>query len=219
MKNFKLHPTPELKAWTALWSQVGIIVLVVSLSILMHCMSYYSEVMLGVVFSARNLNRLKRGGKLYKSFASTNSGLFSSNVHLRHQKHTGRHQLNRSANLRTVHLQAVLERHIKSAELLKSKVKIMKLETPAFQEIFTPELNLLVELFKKYGHELRIAGGAVRDLMLGNIPHDIDFATTATPDEMKALFEKENIRILNTHGESHGTITCRINDKVNLLTR
>ena len=38
----------------------------------------------------------------------------------------------------------------------------MKLETPEFQEIFTAELNLLLDIFTKYNHELRIAGGAVR---------------------------------------------------------
>ena len=98
--------------------------------------------------------------------------------------------------------------------LLSSKLRTMKLETPSFKVLFTPELNTLIELFNKYGYELRIAGGAVRDLMLGKVPNDVDFATTATPDEMKAMFEKENIRIIHTKGESHGTITCRINEKV-----
>ena len=101
-----------------------------------------------------------------------------------------------------------------SQAYLESRLFRMKLDTPSFQEIFTPELHKLIELFKKYRYELRIAGGAVRDLVLGKIPHDIDFATTATPDEMKAMFEKEGIRLINTKGEGHGTITCRINDKV-----
>lgn len=39
---------------------------------------------------------------------------------------------------------------------------IMKLDTPEFKSIFTEELTSLVSLFKEYGHELRIAGGAVR---------------------------------------------------------
>ena len=49
----------------------------------------------------------------------------------------------------------------------------------------------------------------------GKLPNDLDFATTATPTEMKDLFEKENIRTINALGEKHGTITARINDKVN----
>jgi hypothetical protein len=46
-------------------------------------------------------------------------------------------------------------------------------------------------------------------------PEDIDFATTARPDEMKQMFEAENIRMLNMKGEKHGTITARINDREN----
>ena len=53
---------------------------------------------------------------------------------------------------------------------------------------------------------------------MGNQPHDIDFASTATPDEMKEMFEKENIRMINAKGEKHGTITARINDKVSGLS-
>ncbi len=36
----------------------------------------------------------------------------------------------------------------------------------------------------------RIAGGAVRDLLMGKSPADVDFATTATPDQMKDMFTK-----------------------------
>lgn len=50
--------------------------------------------------------------------------------------------------------------------------------------IATPEVQLLNDVFKTNGHEIRIAGGAVRDLLKGSIPHDIDFATTATPSQM-----------------------------------
>ena len=50
---------------------------------------------------------------------------------------------------------------------------------------------------------------------MGIKPHDLDFATTATPEEMKEMFNRENIRMINTKGEKHGTITARINDKDN----
>lgn len=39
---------------------------------------------------------------------------------------------------------------------------VVKLDTPEFKSIFTNELYDLIDLFKKYGHEIRIAGGAVR---------------------------------------------------------
>lgn len=47
------------------------------------------------------------------------------------------------------------------------------------------------------------------------VPADLDFATTATPPQMKEIFTKEGIRMINANGEKHGTITPRINDKVN----
>ncbi|CAG5121142.1 unnamed protein product [Candidula unifasciata] len=99
--------------------------------------------------------------------------------------------------------------------LLRPTLITMKLESPEFRSIFTPELQLLIDLFRKYDYELRIAGGAVRDLLVGKIPSDIDFATTATPDQMKEMFTTENIRMLNANGEAHGTVTVRINDKTN----
>lgn len=48
----------------------------------------------------------------------------------------------------------------------------------------SPEVKVLTDIFSSTGHELRIAGGAVRDLLSGATPHDVDFATTATPDQM-----------------------------------
>ncbi|XP_017008359.2 CCA tRNA nucleotidyltransferase 1, mitochondrial [Drosophila takahashii] len=90
-----------------------------------------------------------------------------------------------------------------------------KVKSPEFQSIFTPELEELVALFKKYDYELRIAGGAVRDILMSIPPKDIDLATTATPDQMKKMFEKEEVRMINANGEKHGTITPRINDKEN----
>ena len=37
-------------------------------------------------------------------------------------------------------------------------------------------MNLLdqISVFDRHGHEIRIAGGAVRDLLSGQTPHDID---------------------------------------------
>ncbi|CAG9860389.1 unnamed protein product [Phyllotreta striolata] len=92
---------------------------------------------------------------------------------------------------------------------------IMKLDSPEFNSIFNDELRALISLFKEYGYEIRIAGGAVRDLLSGKRPKDLDFATTATPTQMKEMFTTENVRMINANGEKHGTITPRINDKEN----
>ncbi|XP_066262147.1 CCA tRNA nucleotidyltransferase 1, mitochondrial isoform X2 [Euwallacea similis] len=114
---------------------------------------------------------------------------------------------------------ALYEKHLAKIKMSVPKSRenpvIMKLETPEFRSLFTDELKSLATLFAKYNYEIRIAGGAVRDLLMGIKPTDLDFATTAAPTEMKKIFESENIRIINENGEKHGTITPRINNKEN----
>ena len=109
----------------------------------------------------------------------------------------------------------VKPQHFLSRGLTIPKLQTMKLESSKLECVLTPEMRVLSDLFTKHGYELRIAGGAVRDLLMDKEPTDIDFATTATPDQMKQMFEQENIRMINNQGEKHGTITARINDKEN----
>ena len=92
---------------------------------------------------------------------------------------------------------------------------VIKIENELFKSIFTEELTDMLAIFKKYNYEIRVAGGAVRDLLMDKKPTDLDFATTATPLQMKAMFEAEKIRMINMNGEKHGTITPRINNKEN----
>ncbi|GMU58373.1 MAG: hypothetical protein AMXMBFR34_01360 [Myxococcaceae bacterium] len=47
---------------------------------------------------------------------------------------------------------------------------------------------------KQNGHEGYLVGGCVRDLLIGREPKDFDIATSATPDQMKALFR--NCRLI-----------------------
>ncbi|KAJ7998600.1 hypothetical protein DPEC_G00206580 [Dallia pectoralis] len=89
----------------------------------------------------------------------------------------------------------------------------MQLKTKEFQSLFSDGLNGIAEIFEKHQFELRIAGGAVRDLLSGKRPEDVDFATTATPAQMKAIFQKAGIRMINNKGEKHGTITARIHNE------
>ena len=105
----------------------------------------------------------------------------------------------------------------KDSTAIHNATSFAKLNTPDFHSLFTPQLRRLTEIFQKHKHELRIAGGAVRDLTSNKKPHDIDFATTATPSEMIDMFNSEGVRMLNMKGEAHGTVTCRIDDKVNSL--
>ena len=96
----------------------------------------------------------------------------------------------------------------------------IKIQTKVFREMIArEEVSVLADIFRKHNYELRIAGGAVRDFLHPSgmvMPNDIDFATDATPEQMKEMFNKENIRMINVEGgEKHGTITARILDKEN----
>lgn len=90
-----------------------------------------------------------------------------------------------------------------------------RIDTPEYRALLSPHLLKLVELFRANNYELRVAGGAVRDILMGIVPHDVDFATTATPDQMKTMFERAQIRMINSNGEKHGTITARVDNTEN----
>jgi tRNA nucleotidyltransferase/poly(A) polymerase len=48
----------------------------------------------------------------------------------------------------------------------------------------------IVQLLTKHGHTAYYAGGAVRDMLMGHLPLDIDIATSATPEEVEKILEK-----------------------------
>ena len=74
----------------------------------------------------------------------------------------------------------------------------------------TPELKKLDSVFGKNNYEIRVIGGAVRDLALDKSPKDIDLATDATPQEMQKMFDGAGIKHIPT-GIEHGTITAVLN--------
>ncbi len=61
-----------------------------------------------------------------------------------------------------------------------------------------PLLTNLGERFAAEGFELALVGGPVRDAFLGRVSPDLDFATSATPDQTEA--------ILRTWGDAHWDI-------------
>jgi len=78
--------------------------------------------------------------------------------------------------------------------------------------IISTSIKTLDKVFKDNNYEMRIVGGAVRDIALGKSPKDIDFATDATPDEMIAILDKANIKHKPT-GLEHGTLTAIIDSE------
>lgn len=63
-------------------------------------------------------------------------------------------------------------------------------------------IKRFARVFSQAGYELYLVGGAVRDALLGSSLQDFDFATSATPEEVKRLFR----RVIPT-GIRHGTVT------------
>eukprot|EP01134_Creolimax_fragrantissima_P008205 CFRG8205T1 len=94
------------------------------------------------------------------------------------------------------------------------------LDANLFGEVLRPSLIALYEHFELEGYGLRLVGGVVRDLFMGITPKDVDLATTATPEEMIALFEKHGYKYIPT-GLQHGTLTvhtqCGIDYEITTL--
>ncbi|YCM44342.1 CCA tRNA nucleotidyltransferase [Verrucomicrobiaceae bacterium 227] len=59
-------------------------------------------------------------------------------------------------------------------------------------------------VLREAGHTVYLAGGAVRDQLLGNDPKDYDLATSATPTQVQALFPKSD-----AVGEHFGVIIVK----------
>lgn len=85
-------------------------------------------------------------------------------------------------------------------------------------EIIMKLPNDIFTLQKAFGeHELRVAGGAVRDMIMGIQPKDWDLCTTATPDEMFEIAKRNNLRVIPT-GVKHGTITFNLKGQMYEIT-
>ena len=78
----------------------------------------------------------------------------------------------------------------------------------------TFESSIFAELGERFaaaGHELALVGGPVRDAFLGRRSPDLDFTTTATPDEILQLIKP----MVDAHwdiGREFGTIGARIGE-------
>jgi poly(A) polymerase len=69
-----------------------------------------------------------------------------------------------------------------------------------------PALRRVFAALAAAGGEARVAGGAVRNTLLGEPVNDIDIATTLTPERIIAAGEKARLGVHPT-GIAHGTIT------------
>ena len=85
------------------------------------------------------------------------------------------------------------------------------LEGETYPDLIPENKELLdtINRFTENGFGAWVVGGAVRDCVLGKTPSEFDLCTTATPEEMKTIFED----IIPT-GEKYGTITIRSGEQM-----
>lgn len=53
-----------------------------------------------------------------------------------------------------------------------------------------PDVSFILNLLNSDNDTGYIVGGAIRDVLLGLEPHDIDFATNKSYDELKEIFKE-----------------------------
>jgi len=93
----------------------------------------------------------------------------------------------------------------KEFAILKESVDTLKLSLPK-------AIYILNKAFKKDGEQLYVVGGAVRDAILGIKPKDFDLATSARPDKIQSILNKNDIKNF-PKGEAFGVISAIINNE------
>jgi len=91
--------------------------------------------------------------------------------------------------------------------MLDAKEALANLERTTDSALFV----MLGRIFEAAGHELSLVGGPVRDAFLGRKALDLDFTTSANPDEILEILKPH----VDTHwdiGRAFGTIGARIGD-------
>ena len=85
--------------------------------------------------------------------------------------------------------------------------------TDIIDKLFTKNLKNIFYVFNKYGFEVRIVGGAIRDFLMKGAWRDIDIAVGCTPTEIEYIsqYELNSINKVAIPGIAHGTVTVYFN--------
>ena len=75
----------------------------------------------------------------------------------------------------------------------------------------SPAVRRMAELFRAAGHELFVVGGPVRDALLGRSVQDLDFTTSARPDQIEAILRQLSKAVWDI-GREFGTIGCAVTE-------
>ena len=149
------------------------------------------------------LQRIRK--KQYQDFIES----MLESIHKLVQKHGDRHSIGHYA-FEIGRVYGLEGRKIEKMYKDKYEIKESINESEEYKIPITSEMQQLNKLFTKNKFEIRIVGGAVRDVVLNKAPKDIDLATDATPVEMQKMFDSAGIKHIPS-GIEHGTITAIIN--------
>ncbi|MBK0418720.1 CCA tRNA nucleotidyltransferase [Leucobacter sp. CSA1] len=81
----------------------------------------------------------------------------------------------------------------------------------------SPAVHSLAEAFAAEGHEFALVGGPVRDALLGRAVTDLDFTTSARPDETREILDRLTKNVWDV-GRDFGTIAARLHDETVEIT-
>jgi poly(A) polymerase len=98
-------------------------------------------------------------------------------------------------------------------DALPPPLQIVEVQRAVAEELdrIAPVIDDLGERFRDAGHELALVGGPVRDAMLGRRHNDLDFTTSARPEQTEKLLQGWADAIWDM-GRAFGTIGCRKGD-------
>ena len=75
------------------------------------------------------------------------------------------------------------------------------------------QVNRILTVLEEAGHEAYIIGGAVRDILMHQKPHDFDIVTSARPDTVIEVLRGHDIQTTDLVGKSFGVVVATLEGK------
>ena len=95
--------------------------------------------------------------------------------------------------------------------------RVVEAITTLHNLVTAPPVSRLAEAFSRAGFELALVGGPVRDAFLGRSVNDLDFTTSASPDQIEKVVAPLAEAIWDV-GRAFGTIAAKVDDHVVEIT-